>query len=69
MKIRIKSSAAGPDWVERPGDIIDVSPREAARRIERGSAEPYEERPLEVATAGQRSTATTRRRRRNKVGK
>ena len=45
MKIRIKSSIAGPFNAYQDGDVVDMPEASATRLIERGIAEAVDEQP------------------------
>lgn len=64
MRVKFKSIVAGPEWSAQPGQIVDVTPKEARDFVAGGYAElvdpPADERAvLDHAT----ETATSRRKR------
>ncbi len=53
MKVRLKTTMAGPEGAFPPGSVIEASPEEAEMLITGGFAEPVEAEPVkpEVETA------------------
>ena len=60
MKVRILVSRVGTNYVQYPGDIVDVKPAEAKRLIKAGHAEKVSKQDLETATVGPTENAATR---------
>lgn len=68
MRIRMKSLAAGPNFIYYPGQEVDVADNVALAWIRQGSAEAVG-KEAETATVEPSEQATTPKRRRRKSAK
>jgi hypothetical protein len=67
MKIRMKTLAAGPDFLYQPGQDVDVPKNVALAWIKQGSAEPVrQERETATAEAPEQAVLPKKARRRRK---
>lgn len=58
MRVRMKTLAAGPDVLRKPGELVDVNDDEGVALIQGGYAERVPG-PIETAVAGPAAEAVT----------